>query len=175
MYIFQSERLGFREWQDADLEPMYKICADEEVMRYFPSSYSKEETLKMMERFRLGFSQNGFTFYAVELLETKKLIGFIGLSKTHLFEKESPLVEIGWRLNKDYWNMGLATEGAKKCLEFAKDVLKLKQVYSLTAEVNKPSLRVMEKIGMNFLKKFDHPRVEDGHLLKPHLLYVINL
>ena len=175
MYLFQSKRLGFRNWTDEDIKPMAEICADPEVMRFFPSTMDEDQTAKMIEKFITIFKEKGYTFYAVDLLESKELIGFIGFSYAAFEGEFKPMVEIGWRLAKTCWNKGLATEGAQRCLDYARENLDFKTVFSFTAVLNKPSERVMQKIGMTFQKEFDHPRVEDGHKLKPHVLYTLNL
>ena len=85
----------------------------------------------------------------------------------------APAIEIGWRLIPEVWNKGYATEAALACLEYAKTVLKLKELYSFTSLPNKRSERVMQKIGMVKTKEFDHPLVESGHPLLRHVLYKI--
>ena len=48
-------------------------------------------------------------------------------------------------------------------LEYAKTVLKLKELYSFTSLPNKRSERVMQKIGMTKIKEFNHPLVSTDH------------
>jgi len=60
----------------------------------------------------------------------------------------APAIEIGWRLLPKFWNQGLATEGAKRCLQFAFEELNIGEIYAVTSIHNKPSERVMQKIGM---------------------------
>jgi RimJ/RimL family protein N-acetyltransferase len=43
-YLFSSDRLGFRNWKTTDVDLLYKINSDKEVMRYFPSLQTKEDT-----------------------------------------------------------------------------------------------------------------------------------
>ena len=85
----------------------------------------------------------------------------------------SGLIEIGWRIREDKWNQGFATEGAKACLQFGFDQLNFKDIYSFTSKVNIKSERVMQKIGMNKVKEFEHPKIELGSHLKTHVLYKI--
>ena len=80
-------------------------------------------------------------------------------------------MEIGWRLAKAYWNKGYATEGAKACLQYGYDKLGFQDVYSFTSQLNKPSIRVMEKIGLIKIGEFMHIKLEDENPLKPHVLY----
>lgn len=74
---------------------------------------------------------------------------------------------------KKHWNKGLATEGAKACLDYGFSKLNLNTIYSFTSKLNIPSKRVMEKINMNYLRDFNHPRVNPNSHLYPHILYSI--
>ncbi len=72
----------------------------------------------------------------------------------------------GRRLGKGY-----ATEAASACLVYARQVFGIKEIYAFTSTLNERSERVMKKIGMRFIKTFDHPSVPCGHPLVPHKLY----
>ena len=61
-YIFQSERLGFRNWINADIEIMAKINADVDVMRFFPSTQTPEQTEQFIKRMQKSFAENGFCY-----------------------------------------------------------------------------------------------------------------
>ena len=45
----------------------------------------------------------------------------------------------------------------------------------MTALKNKPSERVMQKVGMERVKEFDHPALPEGHPLRRHVLYCASL
>ena len=173
-YTFTSARLGFRNWNDSDLDIMTTINADVDVMEHFPSIQSREVTLSFIERMQKQFVENGFCYYAVELLEKNEFIGFIGLSKQEYNAGfETPFIDIGWRLKKSTWNKGYATEGAKRCLEYAFKTLKLKIIYAIVTSNNDKSMRVMEKIGMKKHSTFMHPLIADDSNLKECVAYKI--
>ncbi|WP_414931208.1 GNAT family N-acetyltransferase [Vibrio europaeus] len=174
--MLETKRLRLRQWKDSDIEPYCQINANEQVMRYFPSVMTNEETLAQVGRARSYIDKNGYGFWAVELKSTQEFIGFVGL----LAQSEesglpnTPFVEIGWRLDSKHWGKGYAPEAAQAALEFAFTELKLEQVYSFTALPNLPSQRVMEKIGMiNSGQDFDHPKLAKGHELERHCLFKI--
>lgn len=83
-------------------------------------------------------------------------------------------MEIAWRLAKEYWNKGYATEGARAVLEYAFNVLHLDKVVSFTASINKPSESVMKKIGMTKINVFNHPEFSSAPDLEKHILYEIS-
>ncbi len=172
-YIFESERLGFRNWKDEDFVYLYNICSNSEVMRFFPNILNRDETKAFYNKIINHTNKKGFGLWVVELKDTGEFIGFIGLLEVSFQSDFTPCIEIGWRLDNRYWNKGYGTEGAKRVLEYAFNNLKLDKIYSFTAEINKPSENIMKKIGMDKVKCFDHPNVEEGSILKRHVLYII--
>jgi RimJ/RimL family protein N-acetyltransferase len=83
--------------------------------------------------------------FRVDKLENNEFIGFIGLSEKSFEAEFTPCIDIGWRLSSEEWNKGYATEGAKRCLEYANEVLKLEKIVSIAPKINVKSERVMEK------------------------------
>jgi len=100
-------------------------------------------------------------------------IGFIGLNVPSFNAAFTPCVEVGCRLAADYWNQGLATEGARAIVGYGVDVLGLEELVSFTVPANVKSRRVMEKLGMTheLSDDFDHPRLPAEHPLRRHVLY----
>jgi ribosomal-protein-alanine N-acetyltransferase len=173
MNYLETPRLRLRDWEEEDLKPFSRLNADEQVMRYFPKTLSPEETAAFYRTIVSEFLKCGFGLYAVEVKESKEFIGFIGFHRATFESDFTPCVEIGWRLKKEAWGRGYATEGAAACLRYGLTELGLDDVYSFTAEVNEPSKNVMRKIGMSFVKTFAHPRVESSSPLSKHVLFHI--
>ncbi|EUJ33333.1 hypothetical protein MFLO_03300 [Listeria floridensis FSL S10-1187] len=88
------------------------------------------------------------------LKRSAKFIGFCGFNKVTYEETFTPCIEINWRILPSFWHQGLATEASLAALKFAKDNLRLQEIYSITATVNTPSQKLMKRIGMRFQKKF---------------------
>ncbi|RAJ79116.1 RimJ/RimL family protein N-acetyltransferase [Chitinophaga dinghuensis] len=170
-YIFTSARLGFRRWLPEDEAPFAAMNANEAVMEFFPNTLTPADTRALIDRIEQRFSEQGYGLYAVDLLETGAFIGFIGFSHPRFEASFTPCVEIGWRLRPEVWNAGLATEGAKRCLQYGFEQLGLEEIVSFTAVLNQRSERIMQKAGMTFVTIFDHPSLPVGHPLMPHVLY----
>ena len=173
-YLFTTARLGFRTWQSFDLDDFAAINADPEVMRFFQKLYTKEDTLAMMERMQKMYADKGYCYFAVDHLETKELIGTIGLGWKTFEADFTPCVDIGWRIGKKWWNQGLASEGAQACLEFGKE-LGIQEVVSMASVGNLASIEVMKKIGMDFWKEFKHPDLKSFPEIERCSLYQIQL
>jgi RimJ/RimL family protein N-acetyltransferase len=146
-------------------------------MEFFPAPLSRDESDGLLARIQAHQAKHGFTFFAAELrarlFSTTEFIGFIGIAYTPFEAHFTPCVEIGWRLGAEFWGQGLATEGAQAVLRLGFDGLKLPEIVALTVPANRRSRRVMEKLGMTYnpADDFDHPRLPQGHPLRPHVLY----
>jgi RimJ/RimL family protein N-acetyltransferase len=171
-HILSTPRLLLRRWADSDVEPFVHMNRDPEVMRHFPRLYTAEESAAMVARAEACFDQHGYGLFALELKATGEFIGYTGFAKPGFESWFTPCTEIGWRLKKEAWGKGYATEAASACLDYGFQQLGMEKVFSWTALSNTPSERVMQRIGMTRLGEFDHPRIEAGHPLRRHVLYV---
>jgi len=165
--------LILRRWRVSDRAPFALINADSAVMQFFPSALTAEESGSMLARIEAHFEEHGFGLWAAELRTTGEFIGFVGLSIPRFKAAFTPCVEIGWRLSRRYWHLGLATEGAREVVRCAFEDLGLPSLVSFTAAGNLPSRRVMEKLGMSHdpRENFGHPSLAEGHPLRLHVLY----
>ncbi|MGH9646121.1 MAG: GNAT family N-acetyltransferase [Bryobacteraceae bacterium] len=163
--------MRLRRWRPEDLEPFAALNADPEVMEHFPSTLSREETAGSMDRLADHFERHGFGFWAVEVPGQTSFAGFIGLAVPAFEASFTPCVEIGWRLARPWWGLGLATEGAQAALAYGFKRLGLEEVVAFTVPGNIRSRRVMEKLGMRYSEDFEHPRIDPSHKLCRHILY----
>ncbi|MBI3235834.1 MAG: GNAT family N-acetyltransferase [Bacteroidetes bacterium] len=172
-YIFTSDRLGFRNWHEEDVPKMAEISSNVEVMEFFPALATAEQTASFILKSQQLFAEKGYCYFAVDILETKEFIGFIGLNDVTYEASFAPCVDIGWRLHKKFWGKGYATEGAKRCLEYAFDQLKLSSVVATAPQINIRSIHVMQKLGMMPLTEFKHPRLSGDTRLEDCICYQI--
>ncbi len=176
--ILETERLYLRQWQPSDFVIFADMNADPEVMQYFPKLLSASVSDIIANKCQQLIKENGWGFWAVSLKgcleKSNTFIGFVGLNQTHVDMTFAPCVEIAWRLRKEYWGKGYATEAAQASLKFAFDELALDEVVAFTAVINKRSQLVMERNGMtNTQDNFYHPALASNHRLAEHVLYKI--
>lgn len=173
--MIETERLRLRPWQESDLPAFAAMNADPQVRRYFSSRLTPEESDASVARFIRMYALDGYGFMATELRETSEFIGLIGIQQMSFLlpGRSVPAVEIGWRLNEKSWGKGLATEGARACLDLAFNEFQLPEIVAFTIPANLPSRRVMEKLGMtrNPEDDFDDPRIPAGNPCQRHVLY----
>lgn len=176
MQISQLEtaRLVLRQWKKSDFPDFALLNSDPEVMEYFPNTLSKSESDSMAERCKSLISERGWGFWVAELKENSRFLGFVGLHQPKDTLPFSPCVEIGWRLSKQYWGKGYATEAANRSLLYAFEDLQFDEVVSFTPDSNSRSRAVMERLGMvNSGQNFKHPDIPKNHPLSLHVLYKI--
>ena len=168
----KTERLILRQWKKKDYPYFAKMNADPDVMEFYPSTLTQSESNAMADRIKAFIIERSWGFWAVEVIETGQFIGFVGLHKPTYDLPVTPCVEIGWRLAKEHWGSGYATEAGKAALEFAFNVLGLKEIYSFTSVGNYRSRAVMERLGLHNTKvNFEHPIIPEGSPLREHVLY----
>jgi len=142
-------------------------------MEYFPKENTLEESQSFIIEMQNQFEERGYCYFAVDLIDTGEFIGFVGLSFQEYEAKFTPCVDIGWRLDKRFWNKSYATEAAKACLDYAFSYLKLESVYSIAPKYNTASIAVMKKLHMKFEYDFIHPSLTVESNLNPCSLYKI--
>jgi len=170
-----TKRLKLRQWCQEDWPSFATLNADPVVMEYYPNVLSTEESNAIAQKFQALIAERGWGFWAVETMDEKQFIGFVGLHKPTYQLPVTPCVEIGWRLAKQYWGKGYATEAAKASLAVAFGKLDLPEVYSFTSVTNKRSQAVMERLQMiNTMRNFEHPMIPENSPLREHVLYRID-
>ena len=169
----RTMRTLLRQWKDSDLPEWVAMNADPDVRRYFTSRLSEEEALAEVGRMRAAIAQRGWGMWALEIPGQPGIAGTVGLHVTTIEAHFVPCVELGWRLKRQAWGQGCATEAAQAAMAFGFRELGLPELVAFTTATNMPSQRVMKRLGMrrDARDDFDHPRIEPGHPLRPHVLF----
>jgi ribosomal-protein-alanine N-acetyltransferase len=168
----RTDRLLLRQWQERDLEPFADLNADAEVMRYFPYKLTCEQSEALATAIRRDIDKQGWGLWAVEVIGGPSFVGFVGLNEPSFDAHFTPAVEVGWRLAREHWGHGYATEAAQAAIDFGFGELELSQIVAMIGLHNRRSQRVAERLGMtrDLADDFDHPRVPAGPLRR-HGLY----
>jgi RimJ/RimL family protein N-acetyltransferase len=171
--VLSTERLRLRSWRPDDFAPFAALNADRSVMEFFPAALSQDDSDAFATRIASHIEQHGWGLWAVEIPGVTSFAGYVGLATPRFDAHFTPCVEIGWRLAREHWGHGYATEGARAALAFGFETLKLDEIVSLTVPANRRSRHVMDRLGMTHepADDFDHPGVPVGHQLRRHVLY----
>lgn len=149
MHESETLRLQLRRFTESDLDNLYSIYSNPEVMRYVGKGVlTRQETDTRIERMAQHWQQHGFGMWAVIEKVSQRLIGRCGL----IYLDGTPEVELGYVLDKPYWNQGLATEASLACLKFGFEQIGLERIVAIAHPQNIASQRVMQKVGMEYEK-----------------------
>jgi RimJ/RimL family protein N-acetyltransferase len=161
MIEITTERLILRDWRDDDLQPWAKINADPAVHEFLGPVWDEARAAASMKHYQEEYRRNGFGFWAVEVRATGRLIGMTGLD---VVDEEVAFdgVEIGWRLGRESWGHGYATEAARAVLDFGFTTAGLDEIFAITMQGNERSQAVMRRIGMVHVPGKDFVDA-DGH------------
>jgi RimJ/RimL family protein N-acetyltransferase len=158
-----TARLRLRQWRPGDRAPFAILTSDPDVMRYFPSTLTRQESDELADIFERMVARLGWGMWAVEERATGDFIGFTGIAPPRYDVAFMQAPEIGWRLLRAAWGRGFATEGAHAAAKFAFEELGLQEVLAVAVAENERSLAVMERIGMRRDQRYDldYPLVGD--------------
>lgn len=152
MTVIETDRLLIRQIEQNDLEDLYAICGNEELMQFTGDGIlSKELTQKWIEVTLYNYKTKGFGMYAVCDKSNHQFIGYCGL----IYSKYINDNELIYALDKDFWGQGLATEMAFAMVQYGFTALKLEMIFASINPGNLASERILAKVGFKeaFRKK----------------------
>jgi RimJ/RimL family protein N-acetyltransferase len=147
----ETARLRLRMFAPGDAFDFSSITRDPEVMRFIGEGrpISSEETAANLNSIIRAFRRRGFGRWAVVHKESGRLVGYCGFSTL----MPAAGVELAYMLARPFWGLGLAAEAARACLRYAFEELRLPAVSAITRPGNLRSRRVMESLGMRFMRE----------------------
>jgi ribosomal-protein-alanine N-acetyltransferase len=150
----ETSRLLLRQFRGDDLDVYAEIMGDNEVGKGFPkgTGYTREESKRSLESIMNHWNKHGFGIWAMTDKQTHIVLGRCGLN----FIDEISEVEVDFVVAPNYWRRGFATEAAKAALAHGFTALDLERIIALAKPENTASLKVIEKIGMHFVKYAQH-------------------
>ena len=172
--MIETERLILRPWRDADRAPFIAMSADPAVMDALGGVLSAAEAGGYVDNAAKRLAIFGLTRWAVERREDGAFIGAVGLDPIHHTLPLPAGFEMGWRLTRDAWGHGYASEAARAAIEDGFQRGGLVELFAFTSRPNLRSQAVMERIGMQRTPTldFDHPALAEGHPMRAHLVWM---
>jgi len=151
--LLKTKHLIIREFTLDDVENLSLLLSNKEVMRFSVAGpLSLEQTKEFLQKRILDhYSQFGFGLWALIHVENQCFIGCAGL----LFQSidGENVIELGYRLDPNYWGKGLATEAALAISHYAFDQLHMDQLISIIDPNNQRSLSVASRLKMHYWKQ----------------------
>ncbi len=144
--MFETERLMIRRMDDRDLDDIFAMRSDADVMQYIRAPQNRLEAANWIKLVSSRWEPHGLGFCSVIEKTTNQFVGWCGLWRL----SETNEVEVGYAIAKNQWFKGFASEAARRFLEYGFNELELDEIVAVAREENLGSRRVMEKLGMQF-------------------------
>lgn len=137
-----------------DLDDLFLIFGDSEVMRYFTGGKTRTlaKTETGLRRTIEGWQARGFGFWAVTIKEENTVIGYCG----YMLLDGTPEIELAYGIARAHWGKGFATEAARAGLRYGIEEMKLDRIVAVVNPQNVSSQRVLEKLGMRHTRNAHH-------------------
>jgi RimJ/RimL family protein N-acetyltransferase len=154
--FLETPRLLLRRFAADDVDLLVALDADPEVMFFInagvptPRTEIEDDVLPAFLSSSARFP--GLGFWALEDRASGDFLGWVGLRPERGASAEEP--ELGYRLRKSAWGQGYAAEASQAVIDHAFRAVGVRRVVAFTMTVNTASRRVMEKVGMRFVRTF---------------------
>jgi len=160
----ETERLRLERWHHPDhASGLARLNADPEVLRYLGGGVLRmAQSGEMSARLAAHWDTYGFGLWAAVAKSSGAMIGFVGLSHPLWWPDMVERVEVGWRLARDAWGSGYATEGARAAVRVGCDVVGLQEIVSFVHPENARSLAVTRRLGMVEEAEVPHPSRDEA-------------
>ena len=166
--ILETKRLMLRALTPDDLPALRLIVQDDQTMLAWNGAWSEEETVEGLEKQLASYRENGFGRWAVIPKGTDVLVGICG--PQWVDTDTDTVLEVGYLFNRSYWHNGYAAEAAIACKQYAFDVLRKDEVFSIIRDNNYASMNVAIRNGMTVRGRYiKHYKGED----MPHYIFSV--
>ncbi|MEP9360622.1 GNAT family N-acetyltransferase [Sphingomonas sp. KR3-1] len=148
--MIETARLRLRPWQRED-RPAFERFNTEAMMRYLGGVHAPARVDAMFERRLADQARDGHCYWAVEHKDSGALVATCGIRIASNYPAEVPVAgmhEIGWRVAEAHWGKGYAREAAEASIAWAWTNLDAPAIGAWTTQLNVPSWRLMERLGM---------------------------
>ncbi len=149
--IFQTPRLILRRFTEADAPLLLQLNSNPEVLKYLhePLLETEEQALHVIHNIIFPQYKNNLGRWAIHLNDSNQFIGWCGLK----YLSDTDEIDLGYRLMQQFWGKGYAFEAAKYTVTYGFEQLHLKTIVGRAHIDNTASLKILEKVGMQFLKQ----------------------
>lgn len=164
MSIIETHRLSLREISAGDCEFIFALMNEPAYLeRIGDRGIRTLENARtyILDKFERSYAKFGYGLYLVELKEIRVSVGICGLVKRDALEHP----DIGFALLREHWSRGFAFEAARATLDHGFGALGMKTVLGITSPANQPSIRLLEKLGLQHQRMIRVPPNDSDSML----------
>ncbi len=162
MTVQDTSRLTFRLLSDADKQLLWELDQDPEVMRYINggkcSTMEDMDNILLPRMYKYRNPEKGWGMWGVWTKDDNIFIGWILVRPCNFFNDDTEYdnMEMGWRFNRSTWGKGYATEAARAVADEQAKLDEVKKLSAIAVPDNEASRRIMEKLGMDYIRTYLH-------------------
>lgn len=151
--LIETPRLLLKEMQADDAPDLFDLNNDPEVIRYTgdQSFQNLQEASDFIQNYQSIYQKYGYGRLSLFNKENGQYLGWCGLK----YLEQKAETDLGYRLKKQFWGNGFATEAAFACLNDGFNRLQLDQIFATAMKENLPSINIFKKLGLHYLKDQD--------------------
>lgn len=162
--VIKTKRLTLRNFCRKDIENIYSIRTCKSVMKYMDAP--KMESLEEAERF-LNFTlkthkEKRALNWIITLKDSESMIGYIGFWR---LDKDHYRGELGYALDKNFWDMGIMSEAVEEVIKFGFENMGLNSIEANVNPLNKNSIKLLKKLGFKKEGYFRENYYFDGNFI----------
>jgi RimJ/RimL family protein N-acetyltransferase len=166
--IFETERLLLQEFTIGNARFILKLLNTPAWLKNIGDKniHSVKEAQNYLENTIIkSYKENGFGMWLILLKESKIPIGMCGLVNRETLDD----IDIGFALLPDYTNLGYGYESANATFTYTREVLGIEKIVAITASHNIPSIKLLEKLGLQFEKTINLTKNDNVLLFSPSI------
>ena len=144
--VIKTPRLVLRWISEDDVDSLYEIFSDPQVMRYWSSTplTDREAAASLQREIAEGNLKDTMWKWGLALSDSNKLIGTATLFNISLSNGRA---ELGYGLGRAHWGRGLMNEALNALLKHAFEVVQLRRLEADVDPRNSASIRTLERLG----------------------------
>jgi RimJ/RimL family protein N-acetyltransferase len=159
----ETERLVIRRFELSDADDIVELVSAPSVARVtteIKANVTDVNDYIKLQRSLEPFEPDVCFDLGIELKQKSKIIGLVSLIR-----KDHRQGMVGWALNEGYRRRGYATEAGRALVSHGFEHLDLHRIYAITSNVNIPSWKVLERLGMRREGHYKEAEYLDGQWL----------
>ncbi|HEY0764683.1 MAG TPA: GNAT family N-acetyltransferase [Pyrinomonadaceae bacterium] len=144
--VISTERVVLRWVSEHDIDSLYEVFSDPQVMRYWSSApfTIRDDAVKLQREIATGNETNTLIKWGLALRDSDRLIGTTTLFNLNL---DNGRAELGYAMGRAHWGKGLMNEALQALVSHAFEAMQLRRLEADVDPRNDASIRTLERLG----------------------------